>query len=95
MFAALVGMSLTFALETLEAAQFGIYVASETENYMTSVERVLTYTEIDPEPGYSSETQPPEDWPTAGSMALHDLSLTLTFGSGSINFERRKRLHRC
>ena len=84
MFAALAGLSLTFALETLEAAQFGIYVASETENYMTSVERVLTYTEIDPEPGYSSETQPPEDWPTAGSMALHDLSLTYLEGAPAI-----------
>ena len=85
MFAALAGMSLTFALETLEAAQFGIYVASETENYMTSVERVFTYTEIDPEPGYSPETQPaPEDWPTAGSMALHDLSLTYLEGAPSI-----------
>ena len=84
MFAALAGMSLTFALETLEAAQFGIYHASETENYMTSVERVLTYTEIDPEPGYSSETRPPEDWPTVGSMALHDLSLTYLEGAPSI-----------
>ena len=78
-------MSLTFALETLEAAQFGIYVASETENHMTSVERVFTYTEIDPEPGYCTETQSvPEDWPTAGSMALHDLSLTYLEGAPAI-----------
>ena len=85
MFAALAGMSLTFALETLEAAQYGIYVASETENHMTSVERVFTYTEIDPEPGYCTETQPaPEDWPTAGSMALHDLSLTYLEGAPAI-----------
>ena len=77
-------MSLTFALETLEAAQYGIYAASETENHMTSVERVFTYTEIDPEPGYCTETQAPEDWPTAGSMTLHDLSLTYLEGAPAI-----------
>ena len=41
-------MSLSFAAETLETSQYGIRIASETENHMTSVERVFTYTEIDP-----------------------------------------------
>ncbi|KAL9978591.1 hypothetical protein ACROYT_G016125 [Oculina patagonica] len=78
---ALAGMSLTFAAETLEASQYGIRVASETENYMTSVERVFTYTEIDPEPGYSTETLPPEKWPTTGTLTLRDLSLAYLKGA--------------
>ena len=78
---ALAGMSLTFAAETLELLQYGIRVASETENHMTSVERVFTYTEIDPEPGYNTEALPPEAWPTAGALTLHDLSLAYLKGA--------------
>ena len=74
-------MSLTFAAETLEGSQYGIQVASETENFMTSVERVFTYTEIDPEPGYNTEALPPEAWPTAGTLTLHDLSLAYLKGA--------------
>ena len=74
-------MSLSFAADTLEAAQYGIRVASETENYMTSVERVFTYTQIEPEPGYSLESLPPESWPTAGSLSLRDLSLSYLKGA--------------
>ncbi|XP_078368634.1 ATP-binding cassette sub-family C member 4-like isoform X1 [Oculina patagonica] len=78
---ALAGMSLTFAAETLEISQYGIRVASETENYMTSVERVFTYTEIDPEPGYSTKTLPSEEWPTTGTLTLRDLSLAYLKGA--------------
>ena len=74
-------MSLSVAAETLETSQYGIRVASETENHMTSVERVFTYTKIDPEPGYSNETLAPEEWPTTGSLTLRDLSLVYLKGA--------------
>ena len=74
-------MSLSFAAETLEVSQYGIKIASETENYMTSVERVFTYTDIDPEPGYNTEALPPEEWPTTGSLTLRDLSLAYLKGT--------------
>ena len=77
-------MSLTYALDTLEASQYGISVASETENHMTSVERVFTYTEIDPEPGYHTDTQPPKEWPKSGSLTLGDLSLAYLEGAPRI-----------
>ena len=77
-------MSLSFAAETLEASQYGIRIASEAESYMTSVERVFTYTEIEPEPGYNTETLPPEEWPTTGSLTLRDLSLTYLKGAPAI-----------
>ena len=77
-------MSLSFAAETLEASQYGIRIASETESHMTSVERVFTYTEIDPEPGYNTKTLPPEEWPTAGSLTLRDFSLTYLKGAPAI-----------
>ena len=80
-FSALAGMSLSIAAETIGSTEFGIRIASEAESDMTSVERVFTYTEIDPEPGYNSETLPPEDWPTEGSLALQDLSLAYLKGA--------------
>ena len=95
---ALAGMSLTFATETLEASQYGIRAASETENYMTSVERVFTYIEIGPEPGYDTETIPPEAWPTEGTIQLQDLSLSYlkgapaTLNSISISIDAKEKV---
>lgn len=74
-------MSLTFAAETLESSQYGIRVASETENFMTSVERVVAYANIDVEPGYNTSQLPPEEWPTKGSLTLHNLSLSYLEGT--------------
>jgi len=56
-------------------------MTTETENHMTSVERLFAYTEIDSEPGYNTETLPPEEWPTAGTLTLHDLSLAYLEGA--------------
>jgi len=84
LFLALAGLALSFAAETLDASQYGIRIASETENHMTSVERVFTYTEIESEPGYNTEAFPPEEWPTTGSMTLHDLSLAYLKGAPAV-----------
>lgn len=71
----LAGLALTYALQTLDATQYGVRVASEVESMMTSVERVMTYTKINPEPGYGTKTPPPESWPCKGSLAIQDLCL--------------------
>ncbi|XP_078368623.1 ATP-binding cassette sub-family C member 4-like isoform X2 [Oculina patagonica] len=72
---ALAGLALVYALQTLDLTQLGVRMASEVENLMTSVERVMTYTEIDSEPGYSNQTRPPESWPNEGCLAVQDLFL--------------------
>ena len=74
-FAALAGLSLTYALETLDAAQFGVKLLSETENLMTSVERVMSYAQLTSEPGYATNELPPDSWPSLGSLSLQDVSL--------------------
>ena len=74
-------MALTYALETLDAAQFGVQLTSETENLMTSVERVVTFTQMDPEPGYATQGERPDSWPAQGSLCLRDLSLRYVEGS--------------
>lgn len=70
-------MSLTYALETLDAAQFGVQLTSETENLMTSVERVVAFTQISPEPGYDTKG---ERRPVKGSLCLRDVSLSYLEG---------------
>lgn len=74
-------IALSIAAETIGITGFGIRIASEAESDMISVERVFAYTEIEPEPGYKNETTPPETWPTAGTLALQDLSLAYFKGA--------------
>lgn len=71
-------MSLTYALETLDAAQFGVQLTSETENLMTSVERVITFTQMSPEPGYDMKD---DRRPAKGSLCLRNLSLRYVEGN--------------
>ena len=78
--AAIAGLSLVYTLETLDAAQFGLQQVSETETLMTSVERVMTYTQLTPEPGFTTRAQPPVSWPTKGDLSIKDLSLTYLEG---------------
>ena len=47
----------------------------EVENWMTSVERVITYSKLEPEPGYQCKTHPPDNWPESGSLRVENLSL--------------------
>ena len=56
--------------------QYVVRKTSEVENYMTSVERVMTFTKLEREPGYEEERIPPKDWPRRGSIVLRDVSLT-------------------
>ena len=42
---------------------------------MTSVERVMTYTNLDSEPGYKVERLPPEHWPRQGNVTFKGVSM--------------------
>ena len=75
---ALAGISLAFLVESTENVDYGFRVASEVENLMTSVERVMTYTKLDREVGYSSEIHPPDSWPKKGTIHIKDLSFRYT-----------------
>ncbi len=55
--------------------QVAVRKASDVENFMTSVERVMTYTNIESEPGYKVEQPPPEHWPGKGNIIFQDVSL--------------------
>ena len=51
---------------------------------MTSVERVMTYSAIDSEPGYSTEELPPDSWPDEGALTIEDLSLAYFKGGALV-----------
>ena len=42
---------------------------------MTSVERVMTYTKLESEPGYKVKRFPPDHWPSEGNITFQDVSL--------------------
>ena len=60
----------------MNLTQFAVRQLTEVENLMTAVERVITYTELDPEPGYKVKQLPPENWPDKGSVTFQDISMT-------------------
>ena len=62
-----------------------LQAAGCVENYMTSVERVLTYAQIQSEPGYStSDPHTPEGWPENGSVIFKDVCLRYYPGGPSV-----------
>ena len=56
--------------------QYAVRQLTEIETLMTSVERVITYTELESETGYKVERKPPEIWPNEGNIAFKDVYLT-------------------
>ena len=75
---------LVFLSGTFVASKYATKQFSEFENLMTSVERVITYTELDSEPGYSIKTIPRDDWPRDGSICLRNVTLRYYEGGPQI-----------
>lgn len=48
---------------------------ADVENMMTSVERVMTYTELEEEAGYHIKKKAPADWPPTGDVKFENVSL--------------------
>ena len=63
-------------IEIGDVTEYAVRKSSEVENLMTSVERVMTYTKMDSEPGYKEKQLPPERWPPEGNITFKDVSLT-------------------
>ena len=92
------GLSLVYVIEIVEIAHVAVQELSNVENQMTSVERVMTYTEIKPESGYLIEAKTPEHWPRDGSIAFNDVSLKYYPGGPqvlknlNVNIERKAHI---
>ncbi|KAL3283027.1 hypothetical protein HHI36_006186 [Cryptolaemus montrouzieri] len=65
-----VGLAITQTLSLTLLVQWGLRQSAEVENQMVSVERVIEYTKLEPEPNLLSDPvrSPPPFWPTSGKI---------------------------
>lgn len=72
-----VGLAITQAIGLTGMFQWGMRQSAELENQMTSVERVLEYSDIEKEPPLESapDKKPPESWPLEGKVVFNRVFL--------------------
>ena len=70
-------MSLVYTVQlSVDTLQYGVKQYAEIENYKTSAECVIAYTNIEQESGYECQHQPPpENWPQLGQVRKENLGL--------------------
>lgn len=68
-----IGLSLTTCVQLLGMLQWGIRQSTETENLMTSVERLLEYTKLDEEPKNGSDSK---SWPENGDIQFKEVNFS-------------------
>ncbi|KAI8485108.1 Multidrug resistance-associated protein 4 [Branchiostoma belcheri] len=71
----LVGLSLTQAIMLMGVFQWVVKQSAEVENQMTSVERVVSYTQLEKEPPRILHPRPPSDWPSQGRIHLNNVTM--------------------
>ncbi|KAG1731999.1 P-loop containing nucleoside triphosphate hydrolase protein [Suillus paluster] len=74
--AGLVGLVLSYALNTTGSLNWFVRSASEVEQNVVSVERIVHYAkDLEPEAPYEiAENQPASEWPTAGEVEFREYS---------------------
>ncbi|XP_076004891.1 ATP-binding cassette sub-family C member 4-like isoform X3 [Genypterus blacodes] len=71
-----VGLALTYAIRLMGMFQWGVRQSAEVENMMTSVERVMEYTDLESEAPWETNKRPPPDWPSQGLMTFDQVSFS-------------------
>ncbi|RDX54318.1 metal resistance protein YCF1 [Lentinus brumalis] len=72
--AGLVGFVLSYALNTTGSLNWLVRSASEVEQNIVSVERILHYIELSPEAPWEVPENVPEDWPSEGDVEFRHYS---------------------
>uniref|UniRef100_A0A2S2QEN8 Putative multidrug resistance-associated protein lethal n=1 Tax=Sipha flava TaxID=143950 RepID=A0A2S2QEN8_9HEMI len=72
-----VGLAITQAISMTGMFQFGMRQSAELENQMTSVERVIEYTNVPQEDPLesSADKKPPKEWPSNGQIIFKNFYL--------------------
>ncbi|XP_033100013.1 multidrug resistance-associated protein 4-like [Anneissia japonica] len=78
------GLSFSYVLSLMGAFQWGVRQTAELENLMTSTERVLEYTDIEPEAPLEREFKPSSDWPKYGIITFEGASLSYFDGGPTV-----------
>ncbi|CAL1598298.1 unnamed protein product [Knipowitschia caucasica] len=71
-----VGLALSYAVTLMGMFQWGVRQSAEVENMMTSVERVVEYTELESEAPWETKLKPPPDWPSRGLVTFDGVSFS-------------------
>lgn len=100
--AGLVGLVLSYALSTTSSLNWLVRSASEVEQNIVSVERILHYVELPSEaPNDVPETEPAEAWPSQGEVEFRHYScryrpeLSLVLKDVSMVTKRREKIGIC
>ena len=80
----LTGLAIVYCMDLLEGLDWTVRECLEVENMMTSVERVISYTNLESEPGYSVQKKPPIDWPWEGRIEVENLRLVYYSGGPQV-----------
>jgi ATP-binding cassette subfamily C (CFTR/MRP) protein 4 len=71
-----VALSLVYVINLSELFQWGVRQSAETENFMTSAERIDEYSHIPSEPDfYTGKLEPPVNWPVEGRIEFETYTL--------------------
>ncbi|XP_034145727.1 multidrug resistance-associated protein 4 [Esox lucius] len=65
-----VGLALSYAVTLMGMFQWGVRQSAEVENMMTSVERVVEYTNLESEAPWETQKRPPPEWPSKGMITF-------------------------
>uniref|UniRef100_H3CYA8 Cystic fibrosis transmembrane conductance regulator n=1 Tax=Tetraodon nigroviridis TaxID=99883 RepID=H3CYA8_TETNG len=76
-----VGLALTYASTLMGMFQWAVRQSAEVENLMTSVERVIEYTELESEAPWETQKRPPPDWPSKGLVTFDRVSFSYSENS--------------
>ncbi|KAG7234391.1 hypothetical protein INR49_004820 [Caranx melampygus] len=71
-----VGLVLTYAVTLIGNFQWTVRQSAEVENMMTSVERVVEYTELKSEAPWETQKRPPSDWPSRGLVSYNQVNFS-------------------
>ncbi|XP_032413049.1 ATP-binding cassette sub-family C member 4 [Xiphophorus hellerii] len=71
-----VGLALSYAVTLMGMFQWGVRQSAEVENMMTSVERVMEYTELESEAPWETMKRPPPGWPSKGLVTFDGVSFS-------------------
>jgi ATP-binding cassette, subfamily C (CFTR/MRP), member 1 len=78
--AGLVGMVLSYCLSVSGALNWMVRSASEVEQNIVSVERMIQYANLQPEaPLKIEDTQPPPTWPSKGVIEFKSVLFIMSF----------------
>lgn len=74
--ASFTGLVLYSAVNLTQVIYVAVHNSVQFETLMTSVERVLEYSQLTSEPGYQANTQPKKEWVREPTISCKDMKLT-------------------